>query len=263
MAGLDRYISILRLYREDRSAFTVQEMAEALNAPASTLYRIVREMVKHHFLEPANDAYYRLGAAFIEYDRLTRVTDPLVRLGQPILNDVVLQAQVPCVGLLARLYHNTVMCVADARSKSQPPHTSYERGKPMPLVRGATSKSILANLPSTRLKKIVAENIQSLKGRPFAVNEQECREEIQMIRRRGYCVSHGEIDKGMTGIAAPILLPDRGLIGSLSLVVESAQLDESNERRLTLLAVSAASMLTEKVLHHDTTREPASEMRAS
>lgn len=111
MSGLNRYVSVLRLFSEKRSEWTVAEIAAALKVPASSIYRRVREMVAADFLEPATEARYRLGAVFIEFDRLVRVTDPLYRIGTDLLKDVVAQARVPCAAVLARLYDDKVMCV--------------------------------------------------------------------------------------------------------------------------------------------------------
>ena len=87
--------------------------------------RQVRELARVNMLEPVIDGYYRLGAAFVEFDRRTRMTDPFVQLGMPMLPDLVQQAGVPCVAVLARLYGDTVMCVADARSQGARVQTSY------------------------------------------------------------------------------------------------------------------------------------------
>jgi DNA-binding IclR family transcriptional regulator len=51
------------------------------------------------------------------------------------------------------------------------------------------------------------------------------------------------VDKKMVGIAAPITVTDRALMGSLSLVVPAAALDDTLERRLVLLVVSSARLL--------------------
>ena len=82
MAGLKRFVGVLRLFGEAKSEWTVPDMAEALGLPASTVYRTVRELLAEGFLDPAPEARYRLGAAFVEFDRLVRLTDPLARLGE-------------------------------------------------------------------------------------------------------------------------------------------------------------------------------------
>jgi DNA-binding IclR family transcriptional regulator len=243
MSGLDRFVRVLRLFGETRSEWTVQEMAEALSAPASTIYRTVRDLVGADLLEPASEAQYRLGAAFVEFERLIRLTDPLLRAGNPLLRDLSLQVGMKCAVFLARLYGDTVMCVADDRPAGSTVKTSYERGRPMPLTRGATSKAILAQLPTRRLNKILAQ--RAADSDPFAVPADEFRTQLAQVRKRGYCVTRGEVDKGLVGIAVPIGVPDRAINASLTLVVEAAHLDDRTERRLVMLMISTGGLLTD------------------
>lgn len=241
MSGLSRYVSVLRLFSEQRTEWSVQEMAAALEVPASTVYRTVREMVATEFLEPATEARYRLGACFVEFDRLVRVTDPLYQVGTALLRDVVGQARVPCIAFLARLYDDRVMCIADYQSTEDGVYTSYERGRPRPLTRGATSKVILAQLPPRRLSKLLDQASSETASAPKSANK--LRDELAAIRKRGYSVTRGEVDKKVVGIAAPVAATQRALVGSLSLVVPAAAVDEAVERRLVLLVVASAKLL--------------------
>jgi DNA-binding IclR family transcriptional regulator len=214
MAGLDRYTAVLRLFTEAHSEWTVPDMAEALGVPQSTVYRTVHDLVAENFLETASDARYRLGSVFIEFGRLLRLTDPLLKAGSQVLRDVVGQMDVPCVGLLCRLYNDKVMCIADEISPRATFRSSYERGKPMPLTQGATSKVILAHLPARRFNRL-AEHWPDANASAF-------RSELQSVRRRGVCISSGEIDKDVVGIAAPILRKGTGVLASISLVLPVA-----------------------------------------
>ena len=237
MAGFSRFLSVLRLFNEAESAWTVPGMADAMGVPASTVYRTVRDLVAAGFLEQATEAAYRLGPAFIEFDRSLRLTDPLVVAGRPVLHDVVMQAHVPCVAMLARFYNGAVMCVADEAAADTPFRPSYERGRPMPLTRGSTSKVILAHLPTRQFNKLMDDHA--------ALDVAALRTELADIRKRGFCSTASEIDKGLAGISAPVILKDAGIVASLSLVAHDDALDEGQRRRLILLVVSAASLLTE------------------
>lgn len=241
MAGFSRFLAVLRLYDTalpgGSESWTVPAMATALGAPASTLYRTIRELTKAGFLEQAGEAHYRLGPAFIEFERLLRLNDPLVRLGGSIVGDLVRQAGFPCVALMARLYNSEVMCIADETAPGTGFRSSYERGRPMPMTRGATSKIILAHLPSRQLSKLIGP-------RNATAN---LRKELQSIRRAGFLATASEIDPGLRGIAAPVVVPEAGVAASLTLVVEESALDEATRRRLILLVVSAASLLVEAV----------------
>ncbi|MBN9080011.1 MAG: hypothetical protein BGP04_04870 [Rhizobiales bacterium 62-17] len=242
MAGFSRFLGVLRLFTPDTAAWTVPALAEATGVPASTVYRTVRDLVAGGFLEPAAEASYRLGPAFIEFDRSLRLTDPLVVAGRPVLHDVVMQAHVPCVAMLARFYNGSVMCVADEAAADTPFRSSYERGRPMPLVRGSTSKVILAHLPTRQFNKLI-ENA-GLDNKAEAL-----RTELADIRKRGFCSTASEIDPGLAGISAPVILKDAGLVASLSIVAHDAGIDEGQRRRLILLVVSAASLLAEDLRH--------------
>lgn len=244
MGGLSRYVSVLRLFDEERDDWSVAEMAAALGLPVSTVYRTVREMVAADFLEAAAGRY-RLGACFIEFDRLVRISDPLYRIGTTLLRDVVIQARVPCVALLSRLYDDKVMCIADYTSAEDGLQTSYERGRPRPLTRGATAKVILAQLPPRRLSRLLHN--ASADATPIPKSASKFREELAAIRKRGYSITRGEVDKKVVGIAAPVTVMDRALIGSLSLVIPAAKLDDTLERRLVLLVVSSAKFLTSEL----------------
>jgi DNA-binding IclR family transcriptional regulator len=241
MPGLDRYLEILRLFSEVRSVWTVQDIAGATSVPVSTTYRAVRDLARNKMLEPANEGEYRLGAAFIEFDRLIRLTDPLVKAGMATLNDIARQTEVPCVAVLCRLYGDTVMCVADTRNAGSDVQTSFERGRPRPLTRGATSKAILAQLAPRRLEKLLARDAQHVTL--TAAARSAFREELALIRRRGFSVTRGEVDVGRMGIAVPLSVPAQALHASLSVVLHASSVDETIERRLIAVLGEAAGRL--------------------
>lgn len=241
MAGLDRFVEILRLFDEHKPDWTIQEMAGATDVPASTIYRTVRELVGQGFLDPSIEAHYRLGAAFIEFDRRLRISDPLIREGDPMLTDVLAAVNVPCVAVLARLYRDQVICVADHRTHDVAVETSYERGRPMPLLRGATSKVILAQLPKARLGKVMKAS-----GHDRALKDDTIAE-LAAIRRQGYTITRGEVDAGLVGIAVPVSCPEAAIHASISLIIRAADSSESIERRLLMTVTPVADMLTRKL----------------
>ncbi|MCC2096024.1 MAG: helix-turn-helix domain-containing protein [Hyphomicrobiales bacterium] len=260
MAGLSRFIAVLRLFDTGVSgnaeSWTVAAMATAMGVPASTLYRTVRELTKAGFLEQSGEAGYRLGPAFIEFERLLRLNDPLVRFGHAVIEDVLRQAGMQCIVLMARLYNGEVMCVADEAAPGTAFRSSYERGRPMPMTRGATSKVILANLPSRELSRLIGPRSETV----------ELRKELQNIRRAGFMATASEIDRGLAGIAAPVVVPEAGITASLTLVCQESVLDEASRRRLVLLVVSAASLLAEDIrrtAHRPPPAAPASKSATS
>lgn len=224
MAGFDRYNSVLSLFTEDRSSWTVAEMGAQLGTPSSTIYRIVREMVAAGFMESAAGSYYRLGPAFVEYDRTITMTDPLIRSGAGFLDRLVEDIPIPSAAVLARLYGNKVMCVADARSQSFKRNTSYQRGHPMPIMRGATSQAILALIRGNRLNKVLDSVVpDTIEDRTAFVRK------LKKIRRDGICSTQGEVDPGLIGFAVPVSNKSLGIEASLSCIVAAEDFTQEHE----------------------------------
>ena len=240
MRGLGRYVRVLRLFDGVHNQWSIAEIASTLGVPVSTAYRTIQDMIAANFLEAASDAKYRLGPSFIELDRLIRVTDPLYSAATPLLLQLATDAHLPCVAFVARLYNNTVMCVSRAVVAESSVPTSYERGFPRPLTRGATSKVILSQLPSRRLGRLLKDQLDD---EQLAAMQKE----LAAIRKRGFCVTRGEVDKGVIGISAPLLFPDRMTPGSVNIALRSDDVDAECEIALAKLVMSVGTALTESL----------------
>ena len=238
MAGIDRYARILNLFTVRRSSWTVQGIAEELDTAASTVYRTVRELVTTGFLESTVDSHYRLGPAILQFERIISATDPLVRSGAVFLETLVEQSGIPCSVVLARLHGERVMCVAEARSSSFNVKTGYERGRPMPILKGATSTAILAGLESRRRKSLL-KKINKVE----VLDIEQVTLELDLIRKRFHSISRGEIDKGMVGIATSVRNRSMGVDASLSFILEEKILNDQLQARLVSLLSSHSRLI--------------------
>lgn len=238
MNGITRYMRILVLFDEGHPTWTVAEISKALDTSASTLYRLIREMVAVDMLESTVESRYRLGPLFVEYYRRIKLTDPLVRSGTKFLEPLVAQLGIPCTAILARLYGKTVMCVAEQRSASASFKTSYELGRPMPLLRGATSKAVLSTLSKRSVTNLLekAEDAQTLDRKTIMT-------EFATTRKVGICETHGHVDKGLVGIAAPLRNAELGINASLSIILESHNLTEDTRPKIYTAVSTSARMI--------------------
>jgi DNA-binding IclR family transcriptional regulator len=89
----------------------------------------------------------------------------------------------------------------------------YAVGSAYELVVGAHGRAILAFHPTRN---------SLAKGSPI-------RTDIQLIRERGYAVSHDEIEHGVTGVAAPILDPDGFAVASIGIVAPTQRVTNLGE----------------------------------
>ena len=209
----DRVLGVLALFAGDRWKWTVEEAAEELGLPVSTAYRYFKSLSQVELLSSHLTGHYMLGPAVCVLDRAMRLHDPFISAAATEMRRLADEYPETII-LLTRLYRDTVMCVH--REGEMLVAHGYERGRPMPLHRGAASKVILAHLTARQLRNLSAT------GEPPAVREIEAsKDELRHIRAQGYAITRGEIDPGRIGLSVPVFRGRQALEGSLSFVLDA------------------------------------------
>jgi DNA-binding IclR family transcriptional regulator len=237
----DRLLSILRLFTVAKPEWTVEDAARQIGVSLSQTYRYFNSLVKAGLLDSsAGPGLFSLGPAFLEYDRQIRLCDPMLRAARPIMQDLADQAPPTATILLCRRYQDLVMCVAQVVGRAPQAPVGYERGRPMRMLHGASSKVVLAHLPGRNLRRVYNSHQEEIAGMGLGGRWEEFRAQMAEIRKRGYCHSVAEVDPGRTGIAAAVFDAKGGVLGSVGMALLGEPLDEAARRRLTMLCVAAA-----------------------
>jgi DNA-binding IclR family transcriptional regulator len=241
MPTSDRALAVLKLFSLEKPVWTASEAAATLGVSSSTAYRYISALDEVGLVASAGGGKYTLGPAIIQFDRQIQLTDPVLCAARPVMNELVEYAPAGSVVLLCRPFRNSVLCVHQVLSAGpQPlPLVSYERGRPMPMLRGATSKAILAYQPLRELKRLYAGNEKEAEQAGLGHDWDEFRATLGRMRKDGFVITHADVDRGRIGIAAPILDQDRKAIGSLSYVVPEST-DSRTITRLTSLVMGGA-----------------------
>lgn len=242
MGTTDRSLSLLRLFTLDRPAWTAEEAALALDVSISTSYRYLLALESIGLIAVTRPGIYVLGPAIIQLDRQIQLTDPLLISARPTMNDLVTYAPSGSVVLLCRFFSDKVLCMHQVLSDGPSPHVSYDRGRPMPMFRGATSKIILSCLPPRRLKAIFLSHQEEVKAAGLGDDWESFKVNMVTLRKAGFAVSFGEIDPGYVGIAVPLLGVDRYAIGSLSFVLTSELEQRKIPHLVSLLQAGAKAI---------------------
>ena len=239
MAGPDRAIAVLKLFTLDYPIWTVEQAAASLGVSASSAYRYFAALLDAGLLTAASSSAYTLGPAIIQYDRQIQITDPLLRAAKPVMADIMRFAPSGSTVLLCRIFRETVLCVHQLAAADRPSQVSYERGRPMPLFRGATSKIILAHLAPRDLRRVYDANSAAVAAAGLGETWDIFRPSMTQMRRAGHAITRAELDARSVGIAAPILDDGRKVLGSLSYVIPLAE--ERMTARLASLAMTGAA----------------------
>lgn len=253
----DRLLAALALFTIERPQWTVEAAAVELGVSATTAYRYFKRLTGAGLISPVAGAGYTLGPAVVQMDRQLQATDPMLIAARAVMVDLIQHAAEGSTVLLCRLFHDRVMCMHQVMGRGPQTPVSYERGRLMPLYRGATAKIILAHLPTRTLKSLYAHHTDEITAAGLGKNFDDFRNALATLRRAGVCVTHGEIDPGRVGIGAPIFDRDHAVLGSLSLALPGARADEVLINRLVPIIAEGAREIERIMSNGSGTSQPS------
>ncbi|MDR6787942.1 DNA-binding IclR family transcriptional regulator [Sphingomonas sp. BE138] len=233
MATADKVLSILSLFTVEQPEWTVEAVAVRLSLSGSTAYQYVRSLVDAGLLVSQRGGRYTIGPAVIELDRLMRRFDPLIHAARSVLPGLVAATGGDVTGLLCRIYRLRVMCVDQYGAGIDDEAISYERGRPMPLARGAASKAILAQLTGRQLRRFYDADADEIAAAGLGSDWEAFKGHIRWLRSQKVVMTEGELDEGMMGISAPVFDGDELVLGSVGLVVKAAPFRADKDRLAT------------------------------
>lgn len=237
----DRALGVLSLFSLEKPVWTAEEVAGRLEVSISSAYRYLSNLMDLGLVATAGTGRYVLGPAIIQLDRQIQLTDPMLHQARPIMEELIVYAPPGSVMLLCRAFGGSVLCVDQVLNQGPQAVVSYERGRPMIMFRGATSRIILAFQQTRTLQAIYARHTAEIGASGLGEDWATFRQTLTRLRRQGHAVSYGEIDPGRVGIAAPILDEDGRAVGSLSFVVAQSEIDARGVNRLVHLLMPAAA----------------------
>jgi DNA-binding IclR family transcriptional regulator len=215
---LARAFDVLDLFTLESPMLTSDEVCARLGYSRSMAYRYLKELRDAGLLASMSGGMYALGPRIIELERLVALTDPLYLAGREVLKG--LSRENDSAYLLQNLYGDKVLCIY----KEGPDTLEFQgrsmvirraRGLPLPLFKGSGSLALLAFLPAYRIKQAYLHNAREIAAAGLGEDWIGFRRALGAIRKAGYAISHGQLGSGLGGVAVPILLPDRTLVGSL------------------------------------------------
>lgn len=244
MSSPDRMLSILDLFRDDTTAVFQEDVMAHLECSRATAYRYLKSLTESGLLTPTAGGAYVLGSRIIELDRHLRQHDPLMRAARDVMRAIgdELHANL----MLCSYYGDKVMCV-DRYWPDTSIESSYARGRPFPMFRGATAKPILANLPPYQLRNLMLWHADEIRSAGLGENWDQFRANLKRLRAAGAYVSHGEVDRGLLGIGTAIFSPEQKVVGSLVFITSEARTPPERVALLQARIQSAAKEVSQNL----------------
>jgi DNA-binding IclR family transcriptional regulator len=236
MAKTANVLHVLQLFTEQRRFLRATDVAALLEVSSATAYRYIAELEQAGLIESASGGRYVLGSTIVELDRQIRIHDPLIASAGELMKS--LSDRTGGTVILARLHGLKVVCVDQVRGRHGPRQISYERGRAMPLYRGATSTVILANLDQAALARLIALDVDSLRETGLPTEASELAAHLALATASGVAHSDSAVDADVLGWAAAVRQGTR-LLGSLSVVVSRSAPEIAPQRIADLLRRAA------------------------
>lgn len=216
MNSLERMIAILDLFEGQTLEWSMEELQARLGYTRSTLYRYLKVLTDAGLLTSLPDVGYTLGPRIAELDYQMRERDPLIVASRPVMAELV--EEISGISLLCRRYRDRVLCVHQEQGTASF-HSNYERGRARPLLQGAASRIILANMPSLAIRKLYDADPAAVRTAGLGDSLNSLRAQLRAMRQKGWDTTVSQVTSGVTGVAAPIFDRRDNVLGSLSVTM--------------------------------------------
>ena len=228
----EKVLQLLMQVAVNDDPVSAKQLSEQVGTPISSLYRHLKLLKEWNLIEESpSDKTLIIGPAALMLMRSYKNSQHDLDAVDLVLNRLQKQTGEMSAYMVPVGYR--ALCVSRKESM-QALRCSYVQGQSQPLLRGASSKVMLAYMPTQRCEKIL---------RYFGEGENlgQWQQELEQIRQQGYSVSTSEIDPGVSGISAPVMKGTK-LVGAVSVMapVHRVQL---NQQKIILHVLQAARAL--------------------
>jgi DNA-binding IclR family transcriptional regulator len=235
VSAVDRALVVLATLARHGGALTAIELMAKTGLSQSTLYRQLATLKRWGFVLEA-EGRYAPGPLSLQLALGFDLASHLAQQARPDMLALAQQSQ-ESVGLIVAV-NGQAVCIDMVESR-QALRCSFEKGRSVPLQKGASAKCLLAHLSPSALNATLAATSPS--SADLA--------ELAAIRKCGYAVSTGEVDAGVWGISAPLFGADKRAVGALTLMAPSVRVP-SQQSPLIQMTVVAAARISRSLCTH-------------
>lgn len=239
---LDRAFAILDIFEEKGPLVGVVELSENLKLHKSTVFRLLKVLEQHKYLERAHeDGKYKLGSKIIHLGMCALADVDVAEAGQGYLEKLVsLTGETAHLGVLRG---GQIISVAVAHGSknlrlgvhvggSSPPHCS------------ALGKAILAFLSSDECQRVIS-NIDFSAHTAHTISKKSAfLKELSRIRKNGYSIDNEEFEEGLKCIGAPVFNYSGRVVAAISIAGPAFRMTKPTIDSLKSTVVQTANGLS-------------------
>jgi len=204
VVALARGLEVLRAFRAGEPQMGNNELAERTGLAKPTVSRLTHTLTKLGFLSfSAKAMAYELGASALSLGYVALSNIDVRRFARPLMQKLADESGFN-VGLGMRDRH--MMIYTDACEGKGLVGLTLRPGSRIPIATTAMGRAYIAALPLDEREELL-EELAKRYDAEWPALLREIRQAIKDIEMRGFCVSMGDWQKDIHGVAAPISMP--------------------------------------------------------
>lgn len=245
--ALLRGLQLLTMFSREERELTGAEIARRLKAPRASVFRLLHTLEQTGYVERAGEApTYRLGIAVLRLGFEYLSSLELTEHGGPLL-DALRDATGFAAHLVVRDAHDVVF-VAKAPSASHLFH-SIQVGARLPAHATVLGRVLLGDFDSAGLAQLFGDAPLPAHTAHTPTTIARLHELVSQDAARGYGISEGGYESGISAIAAPVRGEHDRIAAAVSITVPAHRIDPAATARLVSQVCNTAALLSERLRH--------------
>ena len=233
--GARRVLAVLQAFSPRQHTLTARELTELTAIPLPSMYRYIALLRDTGLLIGDDRGAYHLSPRLISMARAAEAAETLIEFADPVMRDLVRECGETVI--LVRLIGQTPVCVHRVESEHHL-RATFEPGQPLPLLRGASGRVLLAGLPERQWRECLAPLARSDPAEAARLAEI-----IGCVAVRGWATSEEEIDRGVWAAAAAVT-DGRATVAALTVPSPLVRAPSAQQERLLGQVRAAATRLS-------------------
>ncbi len=245
--ALQRGMQLLGQFTRDERELTGAELSRRLGVPRASVFRLLQTLEQMGFVERVGDsAHYKLGVAVLRLGFEYLASMELTEHGRPILDD--LSAVTGLSAHLAVRDGREVVVVAKSAGRSVQ-FNSIQVGARLPAHATVLGRVLLGGQTLDQLHALY-EGVALVASSPLTpTTVTALKQLIDADAERGFGISQGGYDAGISTIAAPVFDDHHKIAAVVNVTVSANRIDASLVDTLVSQVRQAAARLSERLNH--------------
>lgn len=245
MQTISRAITILKAFSREDKELSLADLHRKLGLSKSSLQRILNTLIQYGLIEKNEERKtYQLGMELYFLGNLVELNSSLLSIAKPYMSRLnSLFNETVSLSIIDR---NQRKCIGYVASHHELRGLTYI-GQYSPLYAGASAKCLMAYLSDDELAKLLQSIELQAITQETIIDKQCLKQELMKIRKQGYAISNGERVIGAFSISAPIRDRFQQIIATVSLMIPTVRINESEVETYIQHVKETAEMISQQL----------------